>query len=191
MKYRAFGLVGLGAHPRSRGENCVSHFECLSVLGSSPLTRGKYNKQPRCYYARGLIPAHAGKMAASDPVITSCPAHPRSRGENVRLRSLIVSSSGSSPLTRGKCPGRSCRPCGTGLIPAHAGKIRPRGCTSLQRRAHPRSRGENPLAPGIAFAIWGSSPLTRGKCGVEPLLHERRGLIPAHAGKIRAILSSE
>ena len=30
-----------GAHPRSRGENCVSHFGVSFCVGSSPLTRGK------------------------------------------------------------------------------------------------------------------------------------------------------
>ena len=49
------------AHPRSRGENvCATRLVCVAQ-GSSPLTRGKLNKQSVIACARGLIPAHAGK----------------------------------------------------------------------------------------------------------------------------------
>ena len=52
---------GSRAHPRSRGENVADHADCIIVLGSSPLTRGK----PRCTGLAScrsrLIPAHAGK----------------------------------------------------------------------------------------------------------------------------------
>ena len=70
------------AHPRSRGENCAPNLRmsigvwlipahagktlCLDVLthppkGSSPLTRGKPVSRRSTTWARGLIPAHAGK----------------------------------------------------------------------------------------------------------------------------------
>ena len=53
--------------------------------------------------------------------------------------------------------------------------------------AHPRSRGENTEADEDSRALWGSSPLTRGKqidwiqfiCALR--------LIPAHAGKTRLL----
>ena len=90
---------------------------------------------------------------------------------------------GSSPLTRGKrgrvdsCLDR-CR-----LIPAHAGKTRPWGHARVAGRAHPRSRGENPLFQEATTGVDGSSPLTRGKpplaVGTRPVPR----LIPAHAGK--------
>ena len=50
-----------GAHPRSRGENCVSHFGVSFCVGSSPLTRGKRARANLNSSQRGLIPAHAGK----------------------------------------------------------------------------------------------------------------------------------
>ena len=60
----------------------------------------------------------------------------------------------------------------------------------MRQRAHPRSRGENrPAWVGLRL-ISGSSPLTRGKyrmSGPDPC---RRGLIPAHAGKIPSGLQS-
>ena len=49
------------------------------------------------------------------------------------------------------------------LIPAHAGKTRPRPSQTAAYTAHPRSRGENTLR---VTSEW-----------------ENRGLIPAHAGK--------
>ena len=96
------------------------------------------------------------------------PAHPRSRGENSIEETTGALASGSSPLTRGKRsplprPLRRLR-----LIPAHAGKTRPRFRRAPTRRAHPRSRGENARQGG---------PITSGPW-----------LIPAHAGKTRPIL---
>ena len=90
---------------------------------------------------------------------------------------------GSSPLTRGKqsVDRRGGPP--RGLIPAHAGKTPwPPGLRE-RVRAHPRSRGENPLAAWLEGACEGSSPLTRGKpldLGAESRFER---LIPAHAGK--------
>ena len=73
------------------------------------------------------------------------------------------SSSGSSPLTRGKPTwtrswGRTSR-----LIPAHAGKTMASYRSRQDPRAHPRSRGENIQTTVQTVAGWGSSPLTRGK----------------------------
>ena len=50
-------------------------------------------------------------------------------------------------------------------------------------RAHPRSRGENPLEWAAPTARWGSSPLTRGKPRRASPTASCTGLIPAHAGK--------
>ena len=110
---------------------------------------------------------------------------------------------GSSPLTRGKLlvPLQDARV--RRLIPARAGKThetpakkgssgahpRSRGETPLAavggstRRAHPLSHGENGASGPSSQGISGSSPLTRGKRdglvqGWRPV-----GLIPAHAGK--------
>ena len=97
---------------------------------------------------------------------------------------------GSSPLTRGKhwwlTPPRSL----ARLIPAHAGKT-----DAVVRRlavlpAHPRSRGENPLAAWLEGVCEGSSPLTRGKPALPHSVPQRPRLIPAHAGKTGAIGNS-
>ena len=114
-------------------------------------------------------------------------AHPRSRGENYRLGRRHRLAGGSSPLTRGKCGLHGAGPSRAGLIPAHAGKMprpAPRGAWAW---AHPRSRGENAVLGATGTGADGSSPLTRGKFRRSDRYPRWRGLIPAHAGKIRLI----
>ena len=131
------------AHPRSRGENCVTALFYLSVSGSSPLTRGKQSffvrRQPR----GRLIPAHAGKTTRRVATSTGTTAHPRSRGENWHRACNHSSLNGSSPLTRGKLSRRACARLACRLIPAHAGKTRTPRRYRVNAGAHPRSRGEN------------------------------------------------
>ena len=171
------------AHPRSRGENKALVRPMLVGPGSSPLTRGKRRRALAARDRDGLIPAHAGKTPDPQTKTTQKGAHPRSRGENVRVRRMSTSRRGSSPLTRGKQQGRRRKRHVPGLIPAHAGKTI---CAPLCLRrceAHPRSRGENSgpcRAPPIRG---GSSPLTRGKPDRAAGPGQILGLIPAHAGK--------
>ena len=70
-----------------------------------------------------------------------------------------------------------------GLIPAHAGKTPNPTASSTWTPAHPRSRGENSGAGSAFFAVFGSSPLTRGKQASLGGDEARLRLIPAHAGK--------
>ena len=172
-----------GAHPRSRGENLEDNWEVLEADGSSPLTRGKRSCRDRLRRRGRLIPAHAGKTPPTRRTRRWPRAHPRSRGENKRMSCADHDHWGSSPLTRGKRAGRYVLQWPARLIPAHAGKTgacmrRPR-----QRRAHPRSRGENASWSSVCLLLRGSSPLTRGKHHGFDRLGNRRGLIPAHAGK--------
>ena len=171
------------AHPRSRGENFQAKTIPARGPGSSPLTRGKRERRRDPIAGARLIPAHAGKTAPGPTPARGWAAHPRSRGENITWIAQLITSCGSSPLTRGKrvpgCPQlRADR-----LIPAHAGK------TSRQKRflrggrAHPRSRGENVSDDGTQSRARGSSPLTRGKRSCGPWGRGRARLIPAHAGK--------
>ena len=156
-------------------------------MGSSPLTRGKPAQVIERCASLGLIPAHAGKTASRRQRSRSIGAHPRSRGENRPAAGRRPRGSGSSPLTRGKLldDKRCCRH--RRLIPAHAGKTFRRAGRCSSRRAHPRSRGENWVNVEGSTAPAGSSPLTRGKQSVYSSRVARWGLIPAHAGKTKAI----
>ena len=110
------------AHPRSRGENAAYVGDVPNDTGSSPLTRGKRPPIRGCRGLRGLIPAHAGKTPCVSTCVSRCPAHPRSRGENTAPTSVMIWTSGSSPLTRGKQNDQPIHWGSEGLIPAHAGK---------------------------------------------------------------------
>ena len=171
------------AHPRSRGENRLSRLATLPLVGSSPLTRGKPARPILAPYLPRLIPAHAGKTAVHHHGGPDPQAHPRSRGENNAHYQSLSSQNGSSPLTRGK-PCRHLRSDSDGgLIPAHAGKTFYVYHCFPDRRAHPRSRGENATRVRHAASRGGSSPLTRGKQDGAITHVPCIRLIPAHAGK--------
>ena len=114
------------AHPRSRGENGWVDLERIADSGSSPLTRGKPRPRRLRPTSRRLIPAHAGKTARRVRARGSPQAHPRSRGENSYRDRHEGGDDGSSPLTRGKHQVGEVRLAHQRLIPAHAGKTRPR-----------------------------------------------------------------
>ena len=177
--------VGVGAHPRSRGENPMIPSTETPRRGSSPLTRGKRDPRRNRRRTQGLIPAHAGKTRSAVLSPAFAPAHPRSRGENGVIPPELVPRTGSSPLTRGKpeLHGHGMR--GIRLIPAHAGKTLFQEPQEVGVGAHPRSRGENASRRPSTRSPWGSSPLTRGKPGQPSQSLRCRRLIPAHAGKTR------
>ena len=154
--------------------------------GSSPLTRGKLEREPGPPEGCGLIPAHAGKTSRRRWRAWSREAHPRSRGENSAPRQEADVQEGSSPLTRGKLKSGRRRHCTVRLIPAHAGKTPISRGRVTSSRAHPRSRGENSIVVGMVREGMGSSPLTRGKPRSARASNSPRGLIPAHAGKTTA-----
>ena len=134
-----------------------------TTSGSSPLTRGKPGARASSPENLGLIPAHAGKTLVVMRGPPGSWAHPRSRGENRCSGAGGRSSSGSSPLTRGKRRRRATPQATARLIPAHAGKTRRRAGAGPGGWAHPRSRGEN-------------TPQNSRLPGTL-------ALIPAHAGK--------
>ena len=151
------------AHPRSRGENRPAWVGLRLISGSSPLTRGKFDGGGRGEGRCGLIPAHAGKIRASEGPRIRPRAHPRSRGENGGIELSGVAGWGSSPLTRGKSGRQQTAAIRTRLIPAHAGKMLRSRKAWGPPWAHPRSRGENAVVDDARVGQSGSSPLTRGK----------------------------
>ena len=171
------------AHPRSRGENQALPSALNPNYGSSPLTRGKLPRFTSGWEGTGLIPAHAGKTAASQEQDPKYSAHPRSRGENRMPAWITATPCGSSPLTRGKLAGPPAAAACKGLIPAHAGKTGAGAGCSVALGAHPRSRGENAFPLLCVASVAGSSPLTRGKPALVRTSPGLAGLIPAHAGK--------
>ncbi len=172
-RLRSPSALCVRAHPRSRGEHFLRDIPPLSILGSSPLTRGALPAGHSTALYTGLIPAHAGSTAWKQFSSRSSRAHPRSRGEHGRGLQPNPHRWGSSPLTRGARTEVRKMLRLMGLIPAHAGSTRLRSPSALCVRAHPRSRGEHSIAPSTQKSSVGSSPLTRGALGVSPRLLRR------------------
>ena len=152
-------------------------------MGSSPRMRGKRERLPRTCSIRRLIPAHAGKTCMKSRMMNSSKAHPRACGENNDAQTRAYSSLGSSPRMRGKhlwawgyfWPQR--------LIPAHAGKTKPKNHLPKKYGAHPRACGENVGMHDRFRSGSGSSPRMRGKRRMGFRARREARLIPAHAGK--------
>ena len=165
------------------GENRQALAQLDAAGGSSPRGRGKRQLPTKVVYARGLIPAWAGKTRQRVNCVTFGWAHPRVGGENPSGLSLGDDSSGSSPRGRGKLtlrhlPGPSGR-----LIPAWAGKTSRTMAASAASRAHPRVGGENGSGAVLLLDQSGSSPRGRGKPRQVRQEREHGVLIPAWAGK--------
>ena len=133
------------AHPRSRGEHSTPRQGENRQGGSSPLTRGALVGAIGVLGTLGLIPAHAGSTRAQLKAASQKRAHPRSRGEHSALAVSTVSMNGSSPLTRGARGSRMTQHNTQRLIPAHAGSTEYVSLESVEKLAHPRSRGERPI----------------------------------------------
>ena len=88
---------------------------------------------------------------------------------------------------RGK-PGWTRPPAAlSGLIPAHAGKTEGGQVNRVLGEAHPRACGENDWTDLDTNGAACSSPRMRGKPGLVTFNKGIGGLIPAHAGKTRAM----
>ena len=74
--------LGIGAHPRSRGEHLMLLYVVPPSLGSSPLARGTLIFALMSDSSIGLIPARAGNTPLAPPRKSQEGAHPRSRGEH-------------------------------------------------------------------------------------------------------------
>ena len=131
----------------------------------------------------GIIPAGAGKSVAPWRHPDRRRDHPRGCGEKWTPMPWPVDSRGSSPRVRGKGPGDCSRSRERGIIPAGAGKSRPRGRPHPADRDHPRGCGEKRPIETIDSPTNGSSPRVRGKGNAETAILATPGIIPAGAGK--------
>ena len=151
------------AHPRAGGENDGDSEASGREYGSSPRGRGKPSVPPLLRPGFRLIPARAGKTRRGGGVVGIKRAHPRAGGENRTRPPPRRRGGGSSPRGRGKLRQLVDRIVRVRLIPARAGKTRPRFSGRRTPWAHPRAGGENGTrALGIP-AHGGSSPRGRGK----------------------------
>ena len=89
-------------HPRLRGEKVDSLVLPGVRLGSSPLTRGKEDRNIIRRRLLRIIPAYAGKRIFFISCFLYAQDYPRLRGEKTALLTERKPIGGSSPLTRGK-----------------------------------------------------------------------------------------
>ena len=137
-------------------------FDSAAQGGSSPLARGTPKEGRNNHAHHRLIPARAGNTASSGTSWLTGTAHPRSRGEHLRISLKVPSRTGSSPLARGtQFPISTCRNP-LRLIPARAGNTRLASLRDCEWEAHPRSRGEHTSRGNLERPHDGSSPLARG-----------------------------
>ena len=129
-----------------------------------------------------IIPALAGNTSPVLNSATGTKDHPRSRGEYAGYVLGILTSTGSSPLSRGIQFGVPTGQRLCGIIPALAGNT----CAPVESRRrptdHPRSRGEYDCGSSFHSFRLGSSPLSRGIRRVERQDRLQGRIIPALAG---------
>ena len=139
----AMSSAACADHPRSRGEHERGCDLTVTLLGSSPLTRGAPHLQRGELDDQRIIPAHAGSTTKLAEFTWANPDHPRSRGEHATGTVRFDRRVGSSPLTRGA----RTRPRRAGptprIIPAHAGSTATGSACVASSLDHPRSRGEH------------------------------------------------
>ncbi len=130
----------------------------------------------------GIIPADAGSTTSTRRVSATTGDHPRGRGEHEARPSVLRTSTGSSPRTRGaRNPCRAtCPP--VGIIPADAGSTSRTRSSASSTRDHPRGRGEHFWSTYTLILRPGSSPRTRGARHAQGRRRICPGIIPADAG---------
>ena len=183
-KWRAVNsALFLRTHPRVCGENGGVNLQTIETDGSSPRVRGKPHADYSAAARDRLIPACAGKTAASLPITRSSQAHPRVCGENDATDKFQNTLKGSSPRVRGKLLHDCFNSSIIRLIPACAGKTLRLSLRWGVARAHPRVCGENARSLYPITLSSGSSPRVRGKLSAGRHFAGQVGLIPALAGK--------
>ena len=169
-------------HPRIRGEHVGGQIVFLSIVGSSPHTRGAPGPVGVEPAGAGIIPAYAGSTCERTGDIMAAEDHPRIRGEHVQMNRAIADGSGSSPHTRGAPIRGLLLPRDRRIIPAYAGSTTTYDSFDVAVSDHPRIRGEHCRHRGTGIPGAGSSPHTRGARSAWSAPSSSPRIIPAYAG---------
>ena len=159
--------------------------------GLSPLVRGKhYDSFPRVGVF-GSIPACAGETSGTPVSDAAGRVYPRLCGGNKRATSKCPTSSGLSPLVRGKQVEWIYQGQSDGSIPACAGETVGHIRRFVIDGVYPRLCGGNPRKALRASCLRGLSPLVRGKPEHGAIWLMCNGSIPACAGETDQSVTSE
>ena len=130
-------------HPRACGANATTAINVSGAAGSSPRVRGKLEPVGAGHERFRIIPARAGQTSAAVGSGSRRSDHPRACGANVRVHTMLLVRSGSSPRVRGKLIRRGKHFARNRIIPARAGQTSPQHHPSSQLPDHPRACGAN------------------------------------------------
>ena len=179
---RAWQWSSTPVHPRLRGEQSGPRPLASCHRGSSPPPRGTV--VPLCLplaQAR-FIPASAGNSRQWRARIRGAAVHPRLRGEQGRMGTILRTTSGSSPPPRGTDPIRGHLRVSSRFIPASAGNREFSEDRQAQILVHPRLRGEQDRPAEDIHLAFGSSPPPRGTACLQTACGLPLRFIPASAG---------
>ena len=149
-------------HPRVRGEHIGAPWLRVDNYGSSPRSRGTPSRRTRCSSRHRFIPAFAGNTSFTQVLNGPKPVHPRVRGEHASGKTVMNTSNGSSPRSRGT-----------------RGRADPK---TPGEPVHPRVRGEHRDPQLYDRSRAGSSPRSRGTRRWAAAKPATRRFIPAFAG---------
>ena len=184
------GPIAWPVHPRVCGEHSLKEITPFHFTGSSPRVRGTLANAALVKPFKRFIPACAGNMPAAGSTSDVKPVHPRVCGEHAGCRQHIGRQAGSSPRVRGTFAGSGHLNVNLRFIPACAGNITRKPCSSLHWSVHPRVCGEH-WGGGIEHLVKiGSSPRVRGTSGRCCWSAWVNRFIPACAGNMRLSTSS-
>ena len=130
-------------HPRACGANSTDCEFRVNGHGSSPRVRGKLEPVGAGHERFRIIPARAGQTSAAVGSGSRRSDHPRACGANVRVHTMLLVRSGSSPRVRGKPRLSITRHHSYRIIPARAGQTTSKHGARGVKQDHPRACGAN------------------------------------------------
>ena len=152
-------------------------------MGSPPLARERPEEERSNILGVGITPARAGKTSALMSSYAAPGDHPRSRGKDFALCTILPWLPGSPPLARERLFRDYDKRYSTGITPARAGKTRDTSRIIRIDRDHPRSRGKDTRHHAPPSVFLGSPPLARERPDGPLGSVFRIGITPARAGK--------
>ena len=182
MRKRRCG--GVAVHPRARGERPTRQPAEITLVGSSPRSRGTSRHPIVQVVGHRFIPALAGNVSATRRYHSGIAVHPRARGERRARRTSASRSAGSSPRSRGTLVRVVVDAKRVRFIPALAGNVEAPGGRRRRPSVHPRARGERSADTSAGANGVGSSPRSRGTFGPRDPRRLGDRFIPALAGNV-------
>ena len=109
-------------HPRIRGKDHCSRQVAFLDIGSPPHTRERPERGCDCLVHVRITPAYAGKTFLAWRQSFDCQDHPRIRGKDATMNTILIKCAGSPPHTRERLKWLDKGGYKFRITPAYAGK---------------------------------------------------------------------